>query len=116
MCLLPSVVLQIQIKGLSRNIRIGRAGKLRPADFVDVSERQMTVPYIRAVGWKCNGKQKKKVLVHVEMCEHNCRPRMQKMKREAIRLKATGTNDACWEDGFIFLSLCGHLAYVQPLL
>lgn len=51
MCLLPSVVLQIKIKGLSRSIRIGRAGKLRPADFVDVSERQMTVPSIRAVGF-----------------------------------------------------------------
>lgn len=119
MRLLTSVVLQIQIKGLSRSIRIGRGrGKLRPADFVDVSERQMTVPLIGAVGFTpgltgdaTKKKKEKKVLVHVGMCERDCRPPMPKMKREAIRLNATGTNDARWEDGFIFLSLC-----VQPLL
>lgn len=48
MRLLPSVVLQIQIKGLS--MCIGRAGKLWLGGFDDVSERQMTVPSIRVVG------------------------------------------------------------------
>lgn len=53
MRLLPSVVLQIQIKGSEQEHPYWKGeggGDLRPADFVDVSERQMTVPSIGAVG------------------------------------------------------------------